>query len=73
MHKCLDYIKVAEDYTQLLVVVNVALDLLIHPPTIALNKIQFMTSIELLHVSASGCHFQGVFYNKGIQACTPLL
>jgi hypothetical protein len=29
-----------------------------HQPTNALNKIQFMTSIYLLHVSAAGCHPQ---------------
>jgi hypothetical protein len=62
MRKCLEGIKLAEDYTQLLVVVNVALDLLIQPSTNAHNKIQFMTSIKLLHVSAWGCHFQGVFF-----------
>jgi hypothetical protein len=73
MRNCLDCVKLAEDYTQLLVVVNVALDLLTHPPTNALNKIQFMTGFKLLNVSASGCHLQGVFYNKGIQACVTLL
>ena len=35
--------------------------------TNVLDKIQFMTSIKLLHVLAPGCHPQGVFYNKGIQ------
>jgi hypothetical protein len=34
--------------------------------TNALNKIQFMTSIGLLHVSAAGCHPGEVFKNKGI-------
>jgi hypothetical protein len=34
---------------------------LVHQPTYALNKIQFMTSIKLLHVSALGYHPQGVF------------
>jgi hypothetical protein len=60
----LDSIKLAEDCTQLLVAVNVALDLLIRPPTNALDKIQFMTSIKLLHVSASGCPLQGVFLRQ---------
>jgi len=32
----------------------------IHQPTNALTKIQFMTSIYLLHVSAAGCHPQAV-------------
>jgi len=36
----------------------------LHQPTDALNKTQFMTSIELLHVSAPECHPQEVFYNK---------
>jgi hypothetical protein len=38
MRKGLEGIKLAEDYTQLLVVVNVALDLLIHPSTNAHKK-----------------------------------
>jgi hypothetical protein len=37
-------------------------------PTHALNKIPFMTSIKLLHVSAPGCHPQEVIQNKEIQA-----
>jgi hypothetical protein len=32
----------------------------IHQPTYALNKIKFKTSVKLLHVSALGCHHQGV-------------
>jgi hypothetical protein len=32
---------------------------LIHQPTYALHKIQYKTSIKLLHVSAPGCHRQG--------------
>jgi hypothetical protein len=36
----------------------------IHQPTYALNKIQFMTSIKLLHVSALGCHHQELFRTK---------
>lgn len=40
---------------------------LIHQPTYALNKIQFITSIKLIHVSALGCHPQGVFWNKEIE------
>ena len=39
-----------------------------HQPTNAFNKIQFMTSIYLLHVLAPGCQPQGVFQIKGIQA-----
>jgi hypothetical protein len=34
----------------------------------AINKIQFMTRIKILHVSALGCHPQGVFKIKGKQA-----
>jgi len=34
----------------------------------ALNKIQFMTSIKVLHVSAQGFLHQGVFQNKLIEA-----
>jgi len=37
------------------------------PVSSTFNQIQFMTSIKLLHVSAPGCHPQGVFLNKGIQ------
>jgi len=33
----------------------------------ALNKIQFMTGIKILHVSALEHHPQGVNENKGIQ------
>jgi len=33
-----------------------------YQPNNALNKIQFMTSIKLLHVSAPRCHLQGGFY-----------
>jgi len=62
MRKCLDCIELAEDYTQLLVVVDVALELLRHPPTNALNTICFMTSIKLLHVSASGVPFSRSFF-----------
>jgi hypothetical protein len=40
----------------------------VHRPTTVLNKIKFMTSINLLQVSAPGCHPQGVFQIKGIQA-----
>jgi len=38
---------------------------LIYQPTNVLNKIQFITCIKLIHVSAPGCHPQGVFSNKG--------
>ena len=34
------------------------------------NKIQFMTCIKLIHVSAPGCHPQGVFLNKGYRLDT---
>ena len=37
------------------------------PVSSTFNQIQFMISIKLLHVSAPGCHPQGVFLNKGIQ------
>jgi hypothetical protein len=33
-------------------------------PTDALNKIQFVTHINLLHVSTLGCHSQGDFQLK---------
>lgn len=36
--------------------------------TYALNKIEFMTSINLLHVLALGCHHQGVTQKKGVKA-----
>jgi hypothetical protein len=34
----------------------------------ALNKIKFMTNINLLRVSTPECHSQGVFEIKAIQA-----
>jgi hypothetical protein len=34
---------------------------LIDQPINAINKIQFMTGIKILYVSALGCHPQGVF------------
>ena len=68
MRTYLDCIKLAEDYTQLLVVVNVALELLIHPPTNALNKyyiknqqdatlvVLFISNCKItLHVSDAFC------------------
>ena len=39
---------------------------LIHGPTNAFTKLQFITSIKLLHVSAPWCHRQGVL-EQGIQ------
>jgi len=33
----------------------------------ALNKIQFMISVNLLYVSAPGFHIQGFFQNEGVQ------
>jgi hypothetical protein len=30
------------------------------------HKIQFMTSIKLLHVSAPKCHPEGIYINKGM-------
>jgi len=39
----------------------------IHQPINAFNKIRFMTSINLLHILAPGCHSQGVVQIKGIQ------
>jgi hypothetical protein len=41
--------------------------LLIHQSTYSLNKIYSEASIKLLHVSASGCHHQGVTQNKAVQ------
>jgi hypothetical protein len=57
---------------------------LIHQPTYVLSKIRSEATIHRPHVSAPGCHHQGVFQNKGLQAqhatvgimlcraCTPL-
>lgn len=36
-------------------------------PTDALNKMKFVTNIDLLHVSAPGAHPKGVFQSKGIK------
>jgi len=33
-------------------------------PIHAINKIQFITSIKLIHVSALGCHSQGVILEQ---------
>jgi hypothetical protein len=41
---------------------------LIHEPLYALNKIHLEESTKLLHVSAPGCHNQGVIHNNGVQA-----
>jgi hypothetical protein len=41
---------------------------LTHHTTSTLNKIQSITSIYLLHVSAQGCLLQEYFQTKGIQA-----
>jgi hypothetical protein len=38
-----------------------------HQPNYAFNKIHSEASIKLLHVSAPGCHYQGVIQNKGVQ------
>jgi hypothetical protein len=38
----------------------------LHQPTNLLNKIHFMTRINLLHVSAKECHPQVIFLIKGI-------
>jgi hypothetical protein len=38
-----------------------------HQPNFALNKIHSEASIKLLHVSAPGCHHQGVILNKAVQ------
>jgi hypothetical protein len=53
---------------------------LIQQPTTAHNKIQFMTNINLIHVSAPECHPQGGFHIKEMQTqhvnlgtATPLL
>ena len=37
---------------------------LIHQPTYVLNKTYSEAIIKLLHVSAPGCHYQGVIQNK---------
>jgi len=74
MRKCFDCIKLAEDYIQLPVVVNVALDLLRHPPTNALNKMCFMTSIKTPTCFGIGVpSSMSFFYNRGIQTCITLL
>jgi len=39
----------------------------LYQPTNTLYKIQFVTSIKLLHVSAPECHPQGFYLNKEIQ------
>jgi len=41
--------------------------LLMHQPTSVFNKTQFMTRVNLLHVSALGCRPQGVFQIRGLQ------
>ena len=47
---------------------------LIHQPRNALNKIQFMTSIKLLHVSAPGCHPQEISLEyPGAETCRSLV
>jgi len=40
---------------------------LVPKPKYSLHKIQCMTSLNMQHVSAPGCHPQGVFPNKAIQ------
>jgi len=40
---------------------------LMHQPTHAHDKIKFITSVNLPHVSALDCHPQGVFQIKEIQ------
>jgi hypothetical protein len=37
-----------------------------YQPTNALNKIQFMTTVNLLHVLKQGCHIQGVYEHQGL-------
>jgi len=44
--------------------------LLMHQPTSALNKTQFMTRVNLLLVPALWCHSQGVFQIKRLQSHT---
>jgi hypothetical protein len=46
---------------------------LMHKTTKVLIKIQFMTSIKRLHVSAPECRPQGAFYNKAVQAQNAIL
>jgi hypothetical protein len=40
---------------------------LIHQQINAVHKIKFIICVNLLHVSTSGCHLQGIFPIKGIQ------
>jgi hypothetical protein len=40
---------------------------LTHQPTYALNKMHSEAIIKLRHVSAPGCHHQGVIQSKGVQ------
>jgi hypothetical protein len=40
---------------------------LTHRPDYACNKTHSEASMQLLHVSALGCHHQGALQNKGIQ------
>ena len=47
-----------------MLILNCALKLV---EEINLDKIQLMTSINRLHVSALGCHPKGLFQVKGIQ------
>jgi hypothetical protein len=41
-----------------------------HEPTAAIDQMQFVTNISLLHVSAPECHPQGVFQIKGVPEMT---
>jgi hypothetical protein len=40
---------------------------LIREPSYALGKLCSEVNIKLLHVSASGCHRQGIIQSKGLQ------
>jgi len=44
----------------------------LYQPTNALSKIQFVTSIKLLHVSAPECHPQGFYLKKKSKSSTQI-
>jgi hypothetical protein len=46
---------------------------LIHQPTNALNKIQFIMSIKLLHILAPGCLPQGILEHVNLGITLPFL
>ena len=50
-----------QDYTEMISIMILVPSVFVQLTTNALNKLQFMTSIKLLHVSAPGYHPRGVF------------